>query len=144
MLAWGRSSVGGYSRTTRERHANRDARARDPNRGDRLLTCFLASRFACHSKRRPCSQANKKLACFWAKKKAAWNYFKLCTLWLQEVLISSELAQPAQLEGFNAHGCLMGPQLFGHARKDSQVVLQSHFWVLKMVMSQGLQTRVST
>ena len=70
MLAWGRSSVGGYSRTTRERHANRDARARDPNRGDRLLTCFLASRFACHSRRRPCSQANKKLACFWAKKKS--------------------------------------------------------------------------
>ena len=36
------------------------------------------------------------------------------------------------------------PQLFGHARKDSQVVLQSHFSVLKMVMSQGLPNRVST
>ena len=44
MLVCGSSLLGGYSGTTRERHANRDARARDPNRGNRLLKCALASR----------------------------------------------------------------------------------------------------
>ena len=50
VVACGSSSLWGYCGTTQERHANRDARARDPNRGNRLLSCSLASRFACHSK----------------------------------------------------------------------------------------------
>lgn len=107
MPACGSSLLGGYCGTTRQRHANGDARPRDYNCGNRSLPRSLASRFACHSKWRPFTHRLAKSFLAFEQKKAAWNYFKLCTLWLQEVLISSDLAKPAQLEGFIAHGCFM-------------------------------------